>query len=323
MNILLPALGALLFGGLVGLSFRVLSAWGNWQAARFGMRIFASWMVVVVLASVTAAVWAVGATIAQSDPTGAAWAFRTTQPDLLASGDFGVVWGWLPALIFARFAATSDSVGPTRPWSRALVALSAALTVVAAVAIIVAQPAVVRAERIAAGGSPNGLPTSVPSATPATAAPPPIFASDPVRPDPGWCTPENTSLTASPTQSALGHRAIGLVLVNLGTATCVVDGYPDAAFAMSGGSALVVTVQRGSSYTAADPGPTAITLPVGGAVSAQLGWDPSGARTNTATMLWAAEYPGAERTQLPIDTDIVTGSTVYVTAWSLIGNREH
>jgi hypothetical protein len=138
-----------------------------------------------------------------------------------------------------------------------------------------------------------------------------------VQPAADWCDPENTSLTVSGTQGALGHRALTLVLVNQSQTACVVNGYPDIAFADSGGSALKVNVHHGSSYTATDPGATIITVAAGTSVEAQLGWASTGANANTATMLWAAEYPGAQRTQLPISTDITADSTVAVTAWTL------
>jgi hypothetical protein len=108
-----------------------------------------------------------------------------------------------------------------------------------------------------------------------------------------------------------------MVLVNRSGAACVVDGYPDVAFADADGLSLIVRVQHGSSYMATDPGAAVVTLAPGTSAEAQLSWDATGASTGTATTLWAATYPGAQRTQLSIETDITESSVISVTAWAL------
>jgi len=100
-NLIIPILGALLFGGLFGLAHVALLQRRRWRSASLGLLLLGGWIVSVVAAFITAAVWALGNTIANSSPTGFSWAFRSAQPDLLASGYFGVIWGWLPALIVA------------------------------------------------------------------------------------------------------------------------------------------------------------------------------------------------------------------------------
>jgi hypothetical protein len=195
----------------------------------------------------------------------------------------------------------------------------AVITVAAGIGVSIAQPAAARAGRIAAGGTPDGLPTTTPIPMPTQDPPPALVAPDPVQPAGNWCQPEDTTLTVSGTDGALGHRELTVVLGNRSTRSCVVDGYPDVAFASSGNHALPVSVEHGSSYLATDPGALAITLAPGASAISHVAWDATGKTANTAAMLWAATYPGEERAQLPINTDIVDGSTVSVTAWAPAG----
>jgi hypothetical protein len=148
-NLVLPALGALLFGGLAGVALFGLSRWRSWRSASSGIRFLTAWIAAVVVAFVTAAVWALGETIANSSPLGFAEAFRFTLPDLLGSGYFGVVWGWLPALTLMLFATRARFARPPRSWSVWVVAAVAVLSVAAAVGVVIAQPAAARAGRTA------------------------------------------------------------------------------------------------------------------------------------------------------------------------------
>jgi hypothetical protein len=345
-NVVLPSLGALLFSGLLGLALGGLLCWRQWQTASSGIRFLGGWIAVVAAAFITAGCWALGDTIANSYPTGLEWAFRTAQPQLLASGFFGVVWGWVPALVFVAFLgrsgrdssaqvgqpaqvaqpaqvvqpAQADGAAGSGTWHLLPVVfvVVAILTVGAGVGVVAAQPAAVRAGRIAAGGTPDGRP--LPSATPKAVPeplPPSRVAPTPVSPGPDWCAPGVTSLTVSGVSGALGHRALTMVLVNRSGTACVVDGYPDVAFADADGHSLIVRVQHGSSYMATDPGAEVVNLAPGTSAEAQLSWDATGASTGTATTLWAATYPGAQRTQLSIETDITESSVISVTAWAL------
>jgi hypothetical protein len=342
-NLLIPTLGALLFGGLLGLGYGVLLRWRRWRSVSLGLVLLGGWIVSIIAAFLTATVWALGSTIANSSPISLSWAFRSAQPDLFASGYFGVIWGWLPALVVAlvvtrqwsarldvdghtdvdavqraaRRSGSRDTPRTTRsrsPWVFALVAF---LTVTVGVGLVLVQPVAVRAERIAAGGTPDGLPTSTPTPTPTPAAAPPRVAPTRVQPASNWCVPEQISLTATATQGAMGHQTLTLVLINQAATPCVLDGYPDVAFADTDDHALAVAVIHGSSYTAPDPGPAEVTLAPGTSAEAHLGWNATGASAETAHSLWAAQYPGAERSELAINTDITGDSTVSVTAWAL------
>jgi hypothetical protein len=332
-NILVPAFGAVLFGGLLFLGTVALSYAQRGRRASGVAAVLGGWLVAVIAAAFTAAVWAVGATLAGAVPVGTAWAFRSVQPQLFASGSFGLVWGWAPALLTVLVGMwttrmTAGSAPPIpygppialrssgAPLTMAVVLAVAVVTIAAGIGIAAAQPAAASAGRIAAGGTSDGRPVTAPAPTPTRAPSPPLVAPDLVQPAGDWCRPEDTSLTVSGTDGALGHRELTLVIGNRSAQTCVVEGYPDVAFASSGGSALSVSVEHGSSYLATDPGASAITLPAGSSAESHLAWDATGKTTNTAAVLWAATYPGAQRTQLPINTDIADGSTVSITAWA-------
>ena len=313
-GVLVPVLGALLLAGLSALAFAGLVAWRGWREAATGVRLLSAWLALVVVGLLTAAVWTLGATLTITGPNGLEWAFRSTQPDLLAAGLFGVVWGWAPALVIARAGGPR---GVTAGRVRWVLALAAVLVLVAGVGVVAGQPAAARAGRIAAGGTPDGLPTSTPTPTPTpTPAPPAPVSDEPVQPGADWCGPEATSLTVSGVEAALGHRAVTLVLVNRSSQPCVVDGYPDVALADPDGNALRVDVMHGSSYLAADPGPAAITLAPGAALAATLSWDGTGRGVASARTLWAAPYAGAMRAQLAVAADVGDGTTLTVTAWS-------
>ena len=74
---------------------------------------------------------------------------------------------------------------------------------------------------------------------------------------------------------------------------------------------------RCAGCSAGGAGATAVTLAPGASVGAHLGWGATGAVDDTARTLWVAAYPGAQRTQLAIDTDLVDDSRVSVTAWAV------
>ena len=112
----------------------------------------------------------------------------------------------------------------------------------------------------------------------------------------------------------MGHRAITLVLVNQSTTSCVVEGYPDIAFASSNGGELNVPVTHGSSYLAQDAGSQTVTLGPGTTAKATLSWG-AGAQGDAASSILVAPYAGATRSSLGTQTDITDGTNVSVTAW--------
>lgn len=182
----------------------------------------------------------------------------------------------------------------------------------ASVVIVSGLPASTRQDRIAQGLSPVYHPVT-PSPTPRPQRPSRV-APTPVAPDTDWCTDADISISASGMRGAMSHRAITLVLVNQSGTSCVVEGYPDIAFASSNGGKLNVPVTHGSSYLAQDPGPHAVTLSPGTTAKARLSCG-AGEQGDAASLMLVAPYAGAIRSTLDTQTDITDGSSVSVTAW--------
>ena len=305
----LPVLGAVLFGTLLACGYTLAARMRNWSSATRLMRVIIAWFVGAVAGVVTAAVWDLAAVLAEAEqePLGLQWVFREHLPELLASAIVGLVWGWLPALVLANFG---NPVG--RRVAAWMSVTAVVMAVAASVVIVSGLPASTRQDRAAQGLSPVYHPVT-PSPTPRPQAPSRV-APTPVAPAAGWCTDADISISASGTQGALGHRAITLVLVNQSGTSCVVDGYPDIAFASSNGGELNVPVVHGSSYLAQDPGPHTVTLGPGTTAKATLSWG-AGTQGDTANSILVAPYAGAIRSALDTQTDITDGSSVSVTAW--------
>jgi hypothetical protein len=176
-----------------------------------------------------------------------------------------------------------------------------------------------------------GLTTTAPQALaavqaeiPSAPAPEPIPTGTPVpgvapgewQADPLWCTSGQLEMTAGTADAATGHRALVMRATNVSDAACIMEGYPDVAFADVYSNALSVEVDHGGTMLGADAGVTRIEVEPGASVVSTLGWDamPT-AGLETAGWLHLAAYHGAERQMVVVETDI-TGGTVSVTAWA-------
>ncbi len=136
--------------------------------------------------------------------------------------------------------------------------------------------------------------------------------------DPEWCTSDKAMVLKGEPDAATGHRGMPIRLMNFSDEPCVIEGYPDVAFGDQNQHLLAVTIEHGGSFMAQDPGPQRIEVPAGGYAVTVLGWDaasPHGALVTKT--VYAAPTPGMTRGSWPIDLDIVDGSTVAVTAWTL------
>ncbi|WP_158613242.1 MULTISPECIES: DUF4232 domain-containing protein [unclassified Frondihabitans] len=251
---------------------------------------------------------------------------------------WGVVQGWLPALLVLRRArahtaraAGVSSATPgyaaepvTRSRARRRRAVVIAAAVVAVAAVVTTGALGHRAERVASaheaslaeGADPEqgALPDPYAEGTPVPTVSP---GGDPDR-DPSWCTEDQAMLLLGDPGAATGHRSRTLRLMNFSDAPCVVEGYPDVAFADQNGNALAATVERGSSFLAEDPGNAHFELPAGASAVTTLGWD-AGATSGSlvARTLFAAPFPSDKRGSWPVTLDIVDDSVVHVTAWAL------
>jgi hypothetical protein len=137
--------------------------------------------------------------------------------------------------------------------------------------------------------------------------------------DPAWCTPDQAMILMGGKDAATGHRILTIRASNFSEEPCIVDGYPDIAFADESGSELGVEITHGGSFMREDPGATPVTIPPGGDATASIGWNAVMVSPDVLATyrVFAALYPGLERGSWPITLDIVDGSEVEITAWEL------
>lgn len=285
----------------------------------------AVWLCVVLASFLTSALWSAGSILAQWPPPRASLLFEGTGPAFLAAGYWGILWGWIPALVGQRVAGNADhnggignadhgtaTLGGRRAWG----ALTAA-TALCAVLLVAAAPLSGAATRAASQAKARPAPS--PSAT----APPVVYGSPTVgpslqAPDPGWCRGDQVSISLGEPDAATGHRGMAIRLVNTSPTSCVLNAYPDIAFNDTDGWAMDVLTVRGGSFMTTDTGPRPVTVAPGAAAQAALGWNAmAGAGDTRVGTILVSPFPGAVRTALPADLDVVSGGYVAVTAWSL------
>ncbi|MDI3212258.1 DUF4232 domain-containing protein [Arthrobacter sp. AL12] len=337
--ILIPALSVLTLLGMLLLLLRLLV---SRPADRIDNRtaMMSVWLCVVLASFFTSVLWSAGSITAQWPPPRMAMVFDSAGPALLAAGYWGVVWGWIPALVWIRVAARSldgdagdnavsgggqdglhplrtAATGPRRPRAR-LGALLAA-TAVCAVLLVAAAPLSGAATRAAANAA-----QVRPAPSPSPTEQPVVYGSPTVgplqqTPDPSWCSSEQVAISLGEPDAATGHRGMPIRLVNSGTVPCVLNAYPDVAFDDTGGWAMDILTVRGGSFMTTDPGPRAITVAPGAAAQAALGWNAmAGAGDTRVGAILVAPFSGAARTRLPADLDMISGGYVAVTGWSLV-----
>ena len=100
-----------------------------------------------------------------------------------------------------------------------------------------------------------------------------------VHPDPTPAPPRPTclafgaSITVGLVDAALGHRAVVVKLTNCRSTPITVNGYPDVAVLDADRRAMNLTITRGTSYMAIDPGPKKLILGKGETALAGRSWD--------------------------------------------------
>jgi hypothetical protein len=147
-----------------------------------------------------------------------------------------------------------------------------------------------------------------------------------VHPDPTPAPPRPTcpasgaSITVGPVDAALGHRAVVMKLTNCRSTPITVDGYPDIAVLDADRRAMNLTMTRGTSYMAIDPGPKKLVLRKGEAALAAISWSntvEAGEDKASGTYLAVARGKGEHAVVWPVDTDLGTTAKVTLTAWCL------
>lgn len=232
---------------------------------------------------------------------------------------WGLLYGWIPALL-ARRLALSEQPGVAAPRG---VPVIAAVVAVAGLLLLGAVQVLgneaTQAQLIAGEAAVEPAPVDGAARPDAGAAGEPVperIEGAGVTGDDG-CTPERAMVLIGDVDGATGHRGLRLELMNFSDVSCVIEGYPDIAFGDQNDHLLDVTIERGSSFMATDPGPTRVEIPAGGSAVAFIGWDANSTHgALVARTLWASVTPGETRGSKPIESDIVAGSSVEMTAWS-------
>jgi hypothetical protein len=296
-------LAPLLSMGVLAIAYLLVARVALGVEAR-GARFVTLWFAAVVAGTVATVPWAIGITIATYPPARPAFLFNGVGEYLVQSAYWGLVWGWLPAL--AAVQRARDATRSRRAAAPLVGALVAAI-VLAAAPFALAVPA--------GSDEPIALPQE-----PVT--PPQTVAPDAGSIDPDLCTPEQSALLRVGGDAATGHRIYTVRLMNFSDGVCVLDGYPDLAFADADGGELDVTVTYGGSFLAQDPGPARVEVPAGGYAIFSFGWDAaSGPDDERVASVYAAAYPGYPRGSWPESLDIFEGGEVTVTAWALDPNN--
>ncbi|WP_350277426.1 DUF4232 domain-containing protein [Kribbella sp. HUAS MG21] len=121
-------------------------------------------------------------------------------------------------------------------------------------------------------------------------------------------------------EAALGHRAVVVKVTNCRSKAITVDGYPDVAVLNARRRTMHVTVTRGTSYMAIDPGPTRIRLDKGESAIAAISWSNTvevAEDKASGTYLTVARSAGERPVVWPVDTDLGSTAKLTLTAWCL------
>lgn len=268
----------------------------------------AYWMCAVasgfLVPAIPVAVELVNALVQQQTP------FGLVAERVAGAAQWGLLYGWIPAAIAVALEASGDP--ERRVFARRVIAIPAvALFVLAGAGLTLASPQALAAVQAQIPTEP--APAPLPTGTPVPGLAPGDWQIDPL-----WCTSAQLQMTAGQTDAALGSRGLVITAQNVSDAPCIVESYPDVAFADEYSNALDVTVDHGGAMLSDDAGVTRIEVLPGASVVASLGWKAMAtAGQETAGWLHVAAYHGAERQMAVIETDITAGGTVSVTAWAL------
>jgi len=107
-------------------------------------------------------------------------------------------------------------------------------------------------------------------------------------------------------------------LTNCRSTTITVNGYPDVAVLDADRRAMNLTITRGTSYMAIDPGPKKLILGKGETALAAISWSntvEAGEDKASGTYLAVARGKDEHAVVWPVDTDLGTTAKVTLTAW--------
>ncbi len=234
-----------------------------------------------------------------------------------------VRWWLLPG---AAAAAITTGLAPRRPraqqgavlYLRVAIAGGLGLATALAAGQLVAVAAGASASSAKFGHPSAGTP--VPAATPTPSADPsdPALRTNPVptKGFPGRCKAGLVTVSYRFTDAAAGTRFGLLTVRNAGASTCVLNGYPDLAFADEEGNNVRVRFAHGRWDGVTSEKPRPVRLQPGGSARAELRWHgDAGAYDREVPTILVAPWAGATRTELSDRFDVKNGSVVTVSPW--------
>jgi hypothetical protein len=226
---------------------------------------------------------------------------------------WGVLWGWITGVVASRIAPPGSSKPRSRP---GLLAAAIIVAVLATSAVVFARPAATDANYAATGQHTTNGVQPAPTQPASTPTPPPLIAPGAGPGDPSWCTSAQLEFSDGGADAATGHRSAAIRAQNVGEDACILDGYPDLAFADDLGDEVAVTVASGGGFMTEDPGPVAFELQPGATAVTYAAWDATDGRTSL-TAVYVAPYAGAERVVITVvhPWDLTEATMLTVTAW--------
>jgi hypothetical protein len=287
-----------------------------------GTAFLAAWACLVLASVAGSAVLGAGLVVAEWPPSRKIYIFDSVMPLLFSGAYWGVIWGWVPALL-AAYSGTQRQASPGhvrsdggvvmhdggagRRWNRPLTVFTAV-----SLTLLVMMPTLKTDPSTDAVVEPEVLPTQEPV----------VYGAEPVGPslgaaDPGWCTGDEVLSTVGGWDAATGHRGARIIIQNTGDRTCILQGYPDLAFEDTDGWAMGITAVHGGSFMTEDTAGGPVSLAPGQAASADIGWNgTSGAGMSRVGTLLVAPFAGTLRQELEADIDLTEPGFLTVTRWA-------
>lgn len=293
----------------------------------------AAWLMIVLAATATGIAVGMGQLIAHIPIMGFS-AFNLDPVQFPLGGAYwGVLYGWIPALAAAHGKHRPTDRSTSQPANAGVpVKISplivrwwvVGLAILTIAALITVTTLGSRAERVAnqqltLEDQPE-MPDGVTVDPYAAGDPPPAAIPAEGTRKLEWCTPEQAMLLLGTPDAATGHRVLPIRLMNFSEEECVVEGYPDIAFADQNGNLLSVVLTHGSSFMANDAGALPVAVPPGGYAVTYLGWNANSTHGElVVSTIHAAQVAGDKRGSWSGQPglDIIEGSEVFVTAWAL------
>lgn len=145
------------------------------------------------------------------------------------------------------------------------------------------------------------------------------------------CAAEDLDVALVGGDAATGHRVHVIGATNTASGRCALEGYPALTWSSRDGTELDVRTLPGSSWMAADAGPSRVVVPPGARVTSSVGWDAASTagRSDVAARVDVVAVPGAPPVRAPLSgtlgvegglsttsVDVLDGSVLHVTAWA-------